>query len=164
MANIFFRVSKSSKIIRLCEKPIRFTALKKEARISDAGLTKILTALRRRGWIRKRDDKMYQLTAAGRTILPQVQLAEILLLNFNHLISTTPKLLENVTISHLGLKGEDGESLLREIAQAMKRHLALPSNERIVLIVQYTPPEFPVPLSRREAKQFLATEPAEEDD
>lgn len=53
MANVFARISKNSKIIRLCEKPMRFTDLKKEVEISDAGLNKNLKALQKVGWIRR---------------------------------------------------------------------------------------------------------------
>jgi predicted transcriptional regulator len=142
MTNIFVRVSKSWKIIRLCEKPTRYIDLRRESGISDRGLSGILERFVRQGIIRKRSDGLYELTAEGRAIIPQAQLAESLLLSFE----TEPKLLENVTISHLGLKGKEGKSLVREVAQALKRYLDLHSNQRTTIIVQFEPSEFPSPV------------------
>jgi DNA-binding HxlR family transcriptional regulator len=137
MANVFARISKNSKIIQLCEKPMRFTDLKKEVEISDAGLNKNLKALQKVGWIRRRlkEGGTYELTLAGRRVLPQAQRAETLSLDFK----TAPKLLDNVVIHHIGLE-DDGESLLREIAQAIEHYIPNKySDETLTLIIQYKP-------------------------
>lgn len=54
---------------------------------------------------------------------------------------TSPILVENVTVNHLGLEGDDGETLLSDIAQAIRRYLAKHSDKPILVMVQYSAPE-----------------------
>lgn len=133
MANIFLRISKTQKVILLCRWPIRFIDLKRKARISDAGLTKVLKSLQRRGWLRKREDGMYELTQRGRRIVPEAKRAECARVNFK----TARKLVQNVTIDYVGVESEDGLSLLRDIAQAIKRYVAQHPRETIILLIRY---------------------------
>lgn len=121
-------------MIRLCETPRSFTAIKKELGISDPGLTKQLKALQKLGWLQKRPEG-YELTRAGRRILPQAQRAEILSLDFK----TSPILVKNVTVNHQGLEGDDGETLLSDIAQGIRRYIAKHSEMPLTLMIQYNP-------------------------
>lgn len=136
MANVFVRISKKQKVIQLCAEPMRFRDLKREVGISDAGLTKNLKALQKLGWLQKNREGMYELTAAGRRILPQAKIVEsILTLNFK----TSPVLAKNVTVNHQGLEGDDGETLLSDIAQATSRYTAKHSEKPITIMITYHP-------------------------
>jgi len=139
LANVFVRISKKQKIIQLCAEPIRFRHLKREVGISDAGLTKNLKALQKLGWLQKNED-MYELTRAGRRVLPQAKIVEsILTLNFK----TSPVLAKNVTVNHQGLEGDDRDMLLSEIAQATTRYIANHSDKPITVMIQYSPATAP---------------------
>lgn len=139
LANVFVRISKTQKIIQLCAEPIRFRHLKREVGISGAGLAKNLKALQKLGWLQKNED-MYELTRAGRRILPQAKIVEsILTLNFK----TSPVLAKNVTVNHQGLEGDDRDMLLSEIAQATTRYTAKHSYKPITLLIQYSPATAP---------------------
>ena len=139
IANVFVRISKKQKIIQLCEEPMRFRHLKREVGISDSGLAKNLKALQKLGWLQKNED-MYELTRAGRRILPQAKILEsILTLNFK----TSPILARNVTVNHQGLEGDDRDMLLSEIAQATGRYVAKHSYKPITLLIQYSPATAP---------------------
>jgi DNA-binding HxlR family transcriptional regulator len=139
LVNVFVRISKKQKIIQLCAEPMRFRHLRREVGISDAGLAKNLKALQKLGWLQKNED-MYELTRAGRRILPQAKIVEsILTLNFK----TSPVLAKNVTVSHQGLEGDDRDMLLSEIAQATGRYVAKHSYKPITLLIQYSPATAP---------------------
>ena len=138
MANVLARISKKPKIIQLCVRPMQFRDLKREVGISDAGLTKNLKALQKLGWLQKNQEGMYELTAAGRKILPQAKIVEsVLTLNFK----TSPVLAKNVTVNHLGLEGDDGDTLLSDTAQAIRRYIAKHSDKPIILMIQHNPPK-----------------------
>lgn len=137
MWNVFVHISKKQKVFQLCAEPMRFRDLKREVGISDAGLAKNLKALQKLGWIQKNED-MYELTRAGRRILPQAKIVEsILTLNFK----TSPVLAKNVTVNHQGLEGDDGQTLLSDIAQATSRYIAKHPDKPITLMIQHSPPE-----------------------
>jgi hypothetical protein len=115
---------------------MRFRDLKREIGITDAGLTKNLKTLEKLGWLQKNQEGMYELTAAGRKIIPQAKIVEsILTLNFK----TSPVLAKNVTVNHLGLEGDDGEILLSDTAQATRRYIAKHADKPITLMIQYSP-------------------------
>lgn len=115
---------------------MRFRDLKREIGITDAGLTKNLKTLEKLGWLQKNQEGMYELTAAGRKIIPQAKIVEsILTLNFK----TSPVLAKNVTVNHLGLEGDDGEALLSDTAQATGRYIAKHADKPITLMIQYSP-------------------------
>lgn len=137
MGNVLARISKKQKLIQLCEKPMSFTDLKREVDISDAGLSKDLKTLQKRGWLRKSSEGMYKLTSSGRKILPQVQRVESVLGKFK----TSQTLVKYVTFSHQGLEGEDADLLEHEIAQAIERYIAKHPDKPITLMIQHNPPE-----------------------
>ncbi len=118
------------------ESAMRFRDLKREVGISDAGLSKNLEALQKLGWLQKNQEGMYELTAAGRRILPQAKIVEsVLTLNFK----TSPILARNVTVNHQGLEDDYRDTLLSEIAQATSRYVAKHSHKPITLMIQYSP-------------------------
>ena len=113
---------------------MQFRDLKREVGISDVGLTKNLKALQKLGWLRNISRGTYQLTAAGRRMVPQAKIVQsVLALDFK----TSPVLAKNVTVNHRGLDGDDRDILLSEIAQATGRYIAKHSGKPITVIIQY---------------------------
>jgi predicted ArsR family transcriptional regulator len=136
MAKASVRRSKKQKILQLCNTPIRFTDLKKKVRITDAGLAKNLKAFQTQGWLQKNQEGKYELTAAGRITLTYTQRTDTVQVN----LKTSPILVENTTVNHLGLEGADGESLLSDIAQAIRLYLSKHSDKPILVTVEYSGP------------------------
>jgi Mn-dependent DtxR family transcriptional regulator len=135
MANVFVRISNKHKVILLCEKPMRFSQLTEELAITETGLNKILKPLQEKGWLHKKMKRGgYELTQAGRKMLPQAQIAASLLLDFR----TSPILAKNVTVHHQGLEGDDAQTLLSDIAQPITRYITKHPNKPITLLIQYS--------------------------
>ena len=135
MANVFVHVSKKHKVILLCEKPMRFSDLTKDLGITETGLNKILKPLQEKGLLHKKMKRGgYELTQAGRKMLPQAQIAACLLLDFK----TSPILAENVTVHHQGLEGDDGQTLLSDITQPITCYITKHSNKPITIMIQYS--------------------------
>jgi DNA-binding HxlR family transcriptional regulator len=118
MANVFVRMSKTNRIIELCEEPQRFSDLKRGVGISDAGLTKHLKTLQKLGWIQKMQNGKYSLTESGRHVLPSAQRAASVLVNYKTTVKT-----RNVVIHHYGLEGKDGEKLVNRIGDTAREYL-----------------------------------------
>ena len=86
--------------------------------ISDAGLAKHLKSLQRLGWVRKRDDGWYELTEAGRNILPQAQRAVSTLKDFK----VFPPWIKGMTTHYYGIEGKDGKAMLDKINRLAKSY------------------------------------------
>ena len=65
-------------ILKLCMAPQRYVDLKKETRLSDAGLYKKLRELTGKGWLKKLPDGRYILTEEGLKFLEELEVRELL--------------------------------------------------------------------------------------
>jgi predicted ArsR family transcriptional regulator len=133
------RRSRRDDILRLCKIAQRYTDLKETLRLTDRGLTKHLKVLQKGGLLQKRQVEpglhLYELTPAGRTVFAATEKKG----------SVRPKLeslvfLENVIEHHLELEGKDGEKLLEEIRDAIRRYVVKHSKKPILITLEYAPP------------------------
>ncbi len=121
------------RIIVLCEEPKRYSELKKSLEISDAGLAKHLKSLQRLGWVKKRDDGWYELTAPGREILPQAQRAASTLEKFK----VFPPWISGMTTHYYGVEGDDGRAMLDEVNRLTDAYRKKHPQKAFVLSVIY---------------------------
>jgi len=65
-------------LLKLCATPQRYTDLKKETKLSDAGLYKKLNELMRKGWLEKLPDGRYILSRVGALYLEELEVEALL--------------------------------------------------------------------------------------
>lgn len=132
------RTSKRLKILEYCQSPIQFKDLKKKVGITDGGLAKALKAFAQQGWLQKvpgfppphpQVPRLWQLTTEGRKILSEAKRSRLSPVDFMRLPT-------KITINHLGVKGGDGDTMLWDIGQAVKRYVDRHVDKAFLITVQ----------------------------
>lgn len=130
-------MSKRLLILEICKSPIQWKDLREKIGYGDRGLSIALKKFVEQGWLQKVASPLtpdnpkkicYETTAEGREILDRALKSKLSFVDFM-------KLPNRITVNELGVEGGDGDIMLWDIAQAVKRYVGRHS-EPFVITVQ----------------------------